>query len=106
MVRKDVFLKLDGFDETNLPKHFFDIDFCLRAQADRLQVVWTPYANLVFGGSGMREESQSPAEGKYLKQRWPSKLDRDPCYNPNLTLVTPDFALAVPPRLTDSKTQP
>ncbi|MEO5755095.1 MAG: glycosyltransferase [Chthoniobacterales bacterium] len=106
MVRKDVFLKLGGFDGANLPQHFFDIDFCLRAQEDGLQVVWTPYANLVFAGSGVREESQSPAEAEYLKQRWHSQIVGDPCYNRNLTLVTPDFALAVPPRLNDSKTQP
>ena len=97
-VRREIFLQLDGFDETNLPRNFFDIDFCLRLRSSGRQVIWTPYANFVFGGSGLREEAQSPAEASYLQQRWRDQLLADPFYNPNLSLVPPDFTLANPPR--------
>jgi O-antigen biosynthesis protein len=101
-VRKKIFRQLNGFDEANLPQHFFDIDFCLRAQERGLQVVWTPYANLVFGGSGLREEAQAPEEACYLKRRWPHQLFADPFYNPNLSLEPPGFVLAIPPRPNDA----
>ena len=101
-VRKDVFLRLGGFDETNLPQYFFDIDFCLRVKERGLQVVWTPYANFVFRGSGLREEAQSPEEARYLKQRWSRQLLTDPYYNPNLSLDPPGFTIAIPPRPNES----
>ncbi|HEY3602585.1 MAG TPA: glycosyltransferase [Chthoniobacterales bacterium] len=97
-VRRDLFLSLGGFDEKNLPHHFYDIDFCLRVWEAGLQVVWTPYANLIFSGSGVREERQSPDEAAYLKQRWAQRLSADPFYNPNLSLDRPGFTLAIPPR--------
>ncbi len=98
-VRREIFLRLGGFDEKNLPHHFYDIDFCLRLWAAGLQVVWTPYANLIFAGSGRREESDSPNEAAYLRKRWAGRLEADPFYNPNLSLDPPGFTLAIPPRL-------
>jgi GT2 family glycosyltransferase len=97
-VRRELFLQFGGFDETNLPSQFFDIDFCLRAQEQGWQVVWTPYANFVFAGSGLREEAQAPEEARYLKKRWPRQFAADPNYNPNLSLDPPGFRLAIPPR--------
>lgn len=101
-VRREVFLQLGGFDATNLPWHFFDIDFCLRAQERGLQIVWTPSANLVFGGSGLREEAQSQDEARYLQERWARQLRSDPAYNPNLSLEAPGFIMAIPPRPNDN----
>ena len=97
-VRREIFLRLGGFDEENLPQHFYDIDFCLRLWEENLEVVWTPYSNLIFGGSGRREESDSPDEAAYLKKRWARRLEADPFYNPNLSLNPPGFTLAIPPR--------
>ncbi len=100
-VRREVFLELGGFNQAQLPRHFYDIDFCLRLARLNLQVVWTPYANLTFAGPGLRHETQSPVEGAFLKERWGPQLRNDPFYNPNLTLATPDVALADPPRPND-----
>ena len=99
-MRRSVFFELNGFDETNLPHHFFDIDFCLRLRQRAFRIVWTPYVNLTFGGSGSRENTVSSREATYLKERWSEQLQRDPFYNRNLTLDLPGFALACPPRLT------
>lgn len=90
-VRKDVFLELNGFDERNLPKDFYDVDFCLRLRERSLQVVWTPYAKLTYRGTGLRPEAQSSSEAAWMKQRWGEQLERDPFYNPNLSREPPGF---------------
>ena len=38
-------------------------------------------------------------EIRYLHARWPSMLERDPAYNPNLSLAHETFPLAWPPRV-------
>lgn len=90
-VRKEVFLALNGFDEANLPHHFYDVDFCLRLREHGLQVVWTPYANLTYGGDGLRAEAQTSEEADWMQQRWGEQMGRDPFYNPNLTRDLPGF---------------
>ena len=96
-VRKVVFLELNGFDETNLPQHFYDVDFCLRLRQSGFRVVWTPYANLVLRGSGLRKEAVGSSEATYMEARWGEQLQHDPFYNRNLSLDLPGFVLACPP---------
>ena len=96
-VRRNVFFELNGFDETNLPQHFYDVDFCLRLRQRGFRVVWTPYANLVFAGSGSREAAGS-RETNYMQEHWNEQLRHDPFYNRNLSLDLPGFVLACPPR--------
>jgi len=38
-------------------------------------------------------------EAKFMQRKWGIDLQRDPFYNPNLSLNLPGFDLAVPPRL-------
>ena len=95
-VRKEVFREVNGFDERNLPCHFYDVDFCLRLRQRGLQVVWTPYANLTFRGSGAREKAQSPGEAAYMLKQWGAQLANDPFYNSNLSLQLPGFGLRSP----------
>lgn len=97
-VRRSLFQELGGFDERNLPHHFYDIDFCLRLGERKLQIVWTPYANLVLSGAGTQQGSDSSAEATCLRKRWGHELLYDPSYNPNLSLDLPGFILAIPPR--------
>ncbi len=97
-VRRKVFIELDGFDETNLPQQFFDVDFCLRLRQRGLRVVWTPYANFIFRGSGSREQAVASKEAICMQERWGGQLQRDPFYNRNLSLELPGFYLACPPR--------
>jgi GT2 family glycosyltransferase len=100
VVRKEVFFEAKCFDEWNLPLCYYDVDFCLRLGQHGLQVVWTPYANLTFRGSGLREEAKASGEAAYMRKRWGRQLLNDPFYNPNLTLNPPGFTVAFPPRLT------
>ena len=112
MVRKEIFEKAGGFDETNFAISFNDIDFCLRLRAAGLQNVWTPYANLVHHESASRghqrapeEQAQFVREATFMQGKWGIELMHDPFYNPNLSLNLPGFELAVPPRLPESSDQ-
>jgi O-antigen biosynthesis protein len=105
-VRRNVFFEANGFDERNLPLHFYDVDFCLRLGQRGLQVVWTPYANLIFGGLRVREEAQSSSEVVYMQKRWGEQVLNDPFYNHNLSLNPPGFMMAIPPRPNDTKSCP
>ena len=97
-VRRNLFLELNGFDQTNLPQHFYDIDFCLRLRQRGFRVIWTPYANLIFRGSGSREGVTASDEAVYMLSCWGEQLQHDPFYNRNLSLELPGFILASPRR--------
>ena len=34
-----------------------------------------------------------------MKKRWGETLERDPYYNPNLTILTEDYSFSFPPRV-------
>ena len=105
LVRKPLFAELGGFNETDLAINFNDIDFCLRLRRRGLQIVWTPYANLIHHESATRghhrsgeEQAQFAREAGYMQRTWGAELMADPFYNPNLSLNLPGFHLAFPPR--------
>jgi GT2 family glycosyltransferase len=97
-VRRDIFQEVGGFDASNLPQHFYDVDFCLRLRQRGLQVVWTPYANLILRDSATRDDALASQETNYMQDRWEEQLGHDPFYNPNLSLDLPGFMMAIPPR--------
>lgn len=106
LTRKDVFLALGGFDERNLSINFNDIDYCVRLDARGLQVVWTPYANLIHHESASRGHHPTPAqqaqfrrEATFMQEKHGAALLHDPFYSPNLSLKLPGFEIAAPPRL-------
>jgi glycosyltransferase involved in cell wall biosynthesis len=106
---KVVYEGLGGLDESNLPVAFNDLDFCLRLQNDGLRVVWTPHAELVHYESASRgledtavKQRRFLSEVAYMEQRWGDRLQRDPAYNPNLSIAGDKlFTLAFPPRVTN-----
>jgi glycosyltransferase involved in cell wall biosynthesis len=104
VVKREVYRKLGGFDE-NLAVTFNDIDFCLRLREAGYQIVWTPYAELIHYESASRgfddnapKQMRFLAEVDYMKSKWGHILQRDPFYNPNLSLGEDLFTLASPPR--------
>ena len=106
LVRRDVYVQVGGFDE-NLAVTFNDVDFCLRLREAGYRIVWTPYAELIHHESASRGcDDSAPkqvrflAEVEYMKSKWGDKLQRDPFYNPNLSLDENLFTLAFPPRTT------
>ena len=96
-VRRQVFREFGGFDEQHLIGNFQDVDFCLRAWERGLQVIWTPYADLVRHGSGDILPTTGP-DADYVRLRWSERLSEDPFYSPNLSLGSAVFELAFPPR--------
>ena len=102
-VRRNVFQATGGFDATNLPHSYYNIDFCLRVREKGLQVIWTPYASLTLSSVSDHKSAPSAAEISYLQKHWKRELSFDPFYNPNLSLDLPGFILAIPPRPDSSR---
>ncbi|WP_161575406.1 glycosyltransferase [Beggiatoa leptomitoformis] len=111
IMRKEVYFAVNGLDAVNLRVAFNDVDFCLRVREKLgLWNVWTPYAELYHHESISRGKEDTPekiqrfqSEMDYMKQQWEHSYlgepPNDPAYNPNLTVVSEDFALAWPPRV-------
>lgn len=104
MVRREVYQQVGGLDAT-LQVAFNDVDFCLRLRRAGFSNVWTPYAELYHHESASRGHEDTPQkqarferEVGFMRQRWGVELERDPAYNPNLTLRGEPFTLAFPPR--------
>ncbi|MGI8819366.1 MAG: glycosyltransferase family 2 protein [Chthoniobacterales bacterium] len=106
VMRKAVFQEIGGFDETNLPVAFNDVDLCLRLRERDLLVVWTPYAELLHHESASRgfedtgaKQQRFVREVGYMQERWGHLIEADPYYNPNLSIaIDHQFKLAFPPR--------
>ncbi|MCL1999882.1 MAG: glycosyltransferase family 2 protein [Planctomycetes bacterium] len=111
-VRKTVFDRLGGFDES-LAVAFNDVDFCLRAAARGLRTVWTPEAVLLHHESATRgldmvlpeKSARLAKELDLLLERWGSAVLDDPWYNPNCC-IEKMYALAEPPRARTARSLP
>ena len=104
-VRRELFEKVGGFDDRNLPTAFYDIDLCLRLGERGYRVVWTPHAELLqreaqeWEQTGRAREAVG-GEPAYMRSRWADRLANDPFYNPNLSLApSRQFDLETPPRV-------
>ena len=105
-VSKEKFLSIDGFNETQLGIAYNDIDLCIRLMKAGYRNVWTPHAELYHYESLTREYENTPkklarfkSEADYLINQWAGIIANDPAYNPNLSISSPDFSLAFPPRV-------
>jgi O-antigen biosynthesis protein len=83
MLRKELFLGLEGFDEQLAP--WADVDLCLKAQQAGYLNVWTPRARLLV--SEAEPAAVSPEQRYRLYERWLPQLARDPAYNLNFSLA-------------------
>lgn len=107
LVRRDVFDAVGGLDE-DLPESYNDVDFCLRVQAAGYRNIWTPFAELTHHESATRRDradghaqrmKEFDRQATLIMRTRRSVLAEDPAYNPNLTRLGDDFALAWPPRV-------
>ena len=93
MSRRDVFDRLDGFDE-HLAMAFNDVDYCMRVNDLGLLVMCTPLAELVHAESLTRGSSGYFTDYRYFLQKWDrSRLRDDPHYSPCLTRLASWCAL-------------
>ena len=106
LVRRKVYLEVNGFEEEHLKVAFNDVDFCLRLKRHGYRVIYTPYAEFYHHESASRglednieKHRRFNAEVDYIKRTWGEALAIDPFYNPNLRLDENLFTLAFPPRV-------
>ena len=104
---KKVWDEVEGLDEHHLAVAFNDVDLCLKIRKAGYRIVWTPYAELYHHESVSRGLDTAPekverfaAEIRTMQERWNTRLEADPFYNPNLTLDYERPHLADPPRAT------
>ncbi|RUR29996.1 glycosyltransferase family 2 protein [Vreelandella nanhaiensis] len=100
LVRKEIFNEVEGLNEERLAVAFNDVDFCLKVREAGYRNLWTPYAELYHHESisrgaddNAKKRARAAGEVAYMRKTWAEKLDNDPAYNPNLTLVHEDFSL-------------
>ena len=92
MCRREVFEKVGGFDE-QLAVAYNDVDFCLKLVQQGDRNLYLSHVLLYLHESKSRGFEDTPEklhrymeEVKLMRQRWRKFIDRDPCYNPNLSL--------------------
>lgn len=104
-MRRTVFDEIGGLDEVNLKVAFNDVDLCMKVTGKGYEIIWTPEATLYHWESKSRGNDMSAehfgrfqGEVAYMRERWGPRLDRDPFFNPNLSLATAHPVVAFPPR--------
>ena len=88
-MRREVFERVGGFDEVELPVEYGDVDFCLRVRAAGWRVIVLPLDGLVHRESSTRGTASPPdvmamrtAAMKVILRRWPEAVAHDPYINP------------------------
>ena len=101
MVRRDVFEKVGGFDET-LAVAFNDVDFCLKIREAGFNNIYLPHVVLYHFESKSRGLDDTPAklkrsigEQSIMQQRWNIAKVDDPFYSPHLRLIREDYSIRV-----------
>lgn len=87
--RRDVFLKVGGFDEVHLPVEFNDVDYCLRLRQAGYRVLCLPLDGIFHRESSTRGSKLSPeilrmrqAAMAVMAGRWREAFRDDPYRNP------------------------
>jgi GT2 family glycosyltransferase len=94
--RRDVFERLDGFDES-LGVDLNDVDYCLRAWRQGYRVIYEPRAELIHHESPSRGTAGGVGDIISFLDRWKEYIEaRDPYLNPHLTRDDPSCALVSP----------
>ena len=105
-VKKELYDWIGGLDEQHLSVAYNDVDFCLRLREKGFYNVWTPFSLLYHHESLSRGDDfdeknveRFNKEHRYMLNRWKKYIDRDPCFNPNLSPETLVTAFSYPPNI-------
>ena len=83
MVKKDIFEKVNGFDE-DYKGELGKVDLCLKIRNKHMSVVYNPYVKVMRWGNELRNNEN---DEKLFKKQWAEILEKDdPYYNKNLSL--------------------
>ena len=83
--RRDVFEVIGGFDDEGLPLWFNDVDYCLRAWAKGLRVLYEPaitavhYESATLGPAlaDLVRDVHFEAAARLMRERWGEAMVRD-----------------------------
>lgn len=102
VIKKELFVQIQGLDEHNLVVAFNDVDLCLKVQQAGYRNLWTPYAELYHYESKSRGKEDTPekqlrekSEIDFMRSKWPEQTRQDPYYSPHLTHVREDFGIGI-----------
>lgn len=95
-IRREVFEQAGGFDE-GFEVAFGDVDLCLRIREQGYVILYTPHATLYHHESASRGTLHPPQDDARFRRRWRRFFqgDRDPFWNPNLSVESERFGLVV-----------
>lgn len=94
LVRRDIFVAVNGLDAAHLDVGLFDADLCLRVAEQGYLVVWTPFSRVVrmATAADLAPANHILAHDKdRFYQRWLPKVAQDPAYNRNFSLKLSGF---------------
>ena len=101
MCRRDVFLKVGGFEEA-LAGNYNDVDFCFKLLEKGYRNVYLPHVKLYHHESKSRgmedtleKKSRFQQEFAHIRRKWTALIDNDPCYSPHLTRDREDYSINV-----------
>jgi O-antigen biosynthesis protein len=101
MVKRELYIEVGGLDE-QLAVSLNDIDFCLKLLEKDYYNVVLPGVELYHHESKTRgaednseKQQRFEAEIYLFRSRWARYIERDPFYNPNLTLEREDFSVRI-----------
>lgn len=89
LVRKDIFIAVDGLDAAQLHAGLFDADLCLRIAEQGYLVVWTPFARVVRMATDNDVATTDDVlvhDQDIFYQRWLPHVAQDPTYNRSFSL--------------------
>lgn len=91
LMRRDLYIGLEGMDAQRYPVAFNDVDLCLRIDALGLKVLWTPFAELIHAESATRGKDSSSEkaaraqrEQRALYEKYSTQVLADRFYSPSL----------------------
>ena len=100
LVKKSLFVDVNGLNEQDLTVAFNDVDFCLRVRETGVRNVYCAEAELYHHESVSRGLDHAPEKAarfnrelEFLKQQWGKYIQHDPAYSPNLTLMRENFSI-------------
>ena len=89
LIKKSLFLEVDGFDEENAPIQYSDIDLCFKLREKGYRIAWTPYAELYHYESASTSRKTNVTSNlktrKYMATKWKEYFSNDIYVNPNLS---------------------
>jgi GT2 family glycosyltransferase len=102
VVRRSLFLEVQGFDAEMFAVNYNDVDLCLRLMARGYRNLFCADAELIHHESRSRGAPSTPEayaqwqrEWEVMQRRWGALLEADPHYNPHLSLLEENFSLAL-----------